>query len=197
LSTGGYINIGMVFSNKQNIVQAFECLTDYITQKGSSFTSVKYSKDADGDSWVEQPIISNAIGVGCLSGYYTEFTLSGEFLDADFKKMSLAVNKEDDYFGFLLRINWEDISPDNLVPIQEHIISILIDLYKTASYEYAFVGHEIEIEIHPDEFEDAIKDNEAYPVGIIGKNDKLVIYYGTIGVDGLSSQEQRKDTITL
>ncbi|MBD8070170.1 Imm64 family immunity protein [Bacillus sp. PS06] len=195
MSQGGYINIGIVFSNEQEYVRVFESIVEFVVKKGSHFSHVKYSKDIDGTIWIEQQIKNNVIEMECLSGYYIGFTLSGEFLNLNFSKIGLVITKETGYFGFLLEINWSDVSSDNLITTQRNIENQLIDLYKALSYEYAFVGHEIEIEIHPADYEAFIVNNESYPVGIIGRDKCVDIYYGTSGIDGLTVQEQGKKTI--
>lgn len=77
--------------------------------------------------------------------------------------------------------------------IQQHIIDVLVNLYKSTNYDYAFVGHELEIEIGPENFEKGLKQNDYYPVGIVPKGTDVEIYYGVIGIDGLSTQEKKKE----
>jgi Immunity protein 64 len=193
LGAGGYVNIGIVFSDKHKLLQVFDSLKNYIVQKGSKFIAVKYSKDVEGNAWIESEIDNNLIESTWLKGYYTEFRVSGLFLHSNLKEIDLLVIKENHFFGFLLGISWDEIHLNKQDDIQQHIIDVLVNLYKSTNYDYAFVGHELEIEIGPENFEKGLKQNDYYPVGIVPKGTDVEIYYGVIGIDGLSTQEKKKE----
>ncbi|WP_445506264.1 Imm64 family immunity protein [Niallia sp. 03190] len=185
MGVGGYINIGIVFNKDNDLVETMETIRDFITKNGSEFISVKYSKDIDGEVWLEHEIQNNKVEKSFLNGFYTTFELSGSFLGLSLGELNLTIQKESNYFGFLFGIGWEYMFPKdsddaNIPVIREHIVNTLIELYKKARYAYSFAGHEIEIEMQPDEFEHLIKDNDSYPVAVVGQSNTLDVYYGAI-----------------
>jgi|GEM_PF-2402043 len=193
IAIGGYINIGIVFYETIHLSNAFRQLADYLAEKEMSITKVKFSKDSDGEIWIEQSIKENIIKDDNFSGYYTEFELSGSKLN----DMTINIQKEAGYLGFVICLNWTEVVSHNVIHLQQEIIRCLVDLYHTMTFEYAFIGHEIEVEIHPDEFEKCLQDQHAFPVALIGKGNHIPIYYGDVAIDGLSSQERRMECLKV
>ncbi|MEK5460833.1 MULTISPECIES: Imm64 family immunity protein [Bacillus] len=189
MALGGYINIGLVFYETIHIPNTFRQLIDYLAQKDMSITKVKFSQDPDGETWIEHSVKENIIKDDDFSGYYTEFELSG--ISSDRKGMTINIQKETGFVGFVLSLNWTEVVSHDVIHLQQEIIRCLVDLYHTFTFEYAFIGHEIEVEIHPNEFEKCLLEQHAFPVALIGKGDHIDIYYGDVAIDGLSSQERR------
>ncbi|PRR90129.1 MULTISPECIES: Imm64 family immunity protein [unclassified Bacillus (in: firmicutes)] len=189
IAIGGYINIGFVVYEAIHIPNTFRQLTNYLAQKDISITKVKFSQDPDGDIWIEHSVKESIIKDDDFSGYYMEFELSG--LSSKLKDMTINIQKEADHVGFVICLKWAEVVSHGVVHLQQEIIRCLVDLYHTLPFEYAFIGHEIEVEIHPDEFEKCLQEHHAFPVGFIGKGDHIDIYYGDVAIDGLSSQERR------
>ncbi|AMM99270.1 Imm64 family immunity protein [Bacillus pumilus] len=190
---GGYINIGIVFYETIHLPNAFRQLADYLAEKEMSITKVKYSKDSDGEIWIEQSIKENIIKDDNFSGYYTEFELSGSKLN----DMTINIQKETGYVGFVICLKWTEVVSHDVIHLQQEIIRCLVNLYHTIMFEYAFIGHEIEVEIHPDEFEKCLQEQHAFPVALIGKGDHIDIYYGDVAIDGLSSQKRRRESLKV
>ncbi|MFS3915495.1 hypothetical protein ACL9ST_14685 [Bacillus australimaris] len=94
--------------------------------------------------------------------------------------------------GLVLSLKWAEVVLHDTVHLQQDIIRCVVELYRTFSFEYTFIGHEIGVEIHPDKFEKWPQENHAFPVGFIGKGDYIDIYYGDVAIDGLSPQEKGK-----
>ncbi|WP_319025958.1 Imm64 family immunity protein [Bacillus safensis] len=195
MALGGYINIGLVFYEAIHIPNTFRQLIDYLVQKDMSIKKVKFSMDPDGETWIEHSVKENIIKDDDFSGYYTEFELSGR--SSDRKGMTINIQKETGFVGFVLSLNWTEVVSHDVIHLQQKIISCLVDLYHTMTFEYAFIGHEIEVEIHPDEFEKCLQDQHAFPVALIGKGNHIDIYYGDVGIDGLSSQERRMECLKV
>ncbi|WP_169056067.1 Imm64 family immunity protein [Bacillus pumilus] len=193
IAIGGYINIGIVFYETIHLPNAFRQLADYLAEKELSITKVKYSKDSDGEIWIEQSIKENIIKDDNFSGYYTEFELSGSKLN----DMTINIQKETGYVGFVICLKWTEVVSHDAIHLQQKIIRCLVNLYHTITFEYAFIGHEIEVEIHPDEFEKCLQEQHAFPVALIGKGDHIDIYYGDVAIDGLSSQERRRESLKV
>ncbi|WP_404407973.1 Imm64 family immunity protein [Jeotgalibacillus malaysiensis] len=195
MGTGGYINIGIVFNHSRQLLEVFDSIKNELIEKGSSFNHVKYSKDIDGFEWVEQQIKNNVIHQSSFTGYYTKFILSGTFLNVGIHELSLIIHKEDQFFGFLFGINWEDVFARHILNTQSEMVDWLIELYQKVPYGYSFIGHEIEIEKHPNDFKTLMINNHSYPVSVIPVKGRLKIYYGENAIDGLSDQEQRIEFI--
>ncbi|WLP59627.1 Imm64 family immunity protein [Bacillus pumilus] len=193
IAVGGYINIGIVFYETIHLPNAFRQLADYLAEKEMFITKVKYSKDSDGEIWIEQSIKENIIKDDNFSGYYTEFELSGSKLN----DMTINIQKETGYVGFVICLKWTEVVSHDVIHLQQKIIRCLVNLYHTITFEYAFIGHEIEVEIHPDEFEKCLQEQHAFPVALIGKGDHIDIYYGDVAIDGLSSQERRRESLKV
>ncbi|MED1576818.1 Imm64 family immunity protein [Bacillus safensis] len=193
MSIGGSVNVGVVFRENDHI-QIFQSFVNSLKKREVSFKKVKYSIDPDGENWIEQSISKNIIEDSYLSGHYTEFEVLN-LLNSS-KPVRLTIHIEDGYFGFLLDFNWEEVASQEVFILQNQMLQFLIELYQDLSYHHAFIGHEIEVDVHPDDFEDFIGEAD-YPVGIIGKTDKLAIYYGSVGMDGLSAQTKRTELVNL
>ncbi|MGE6523788.1 Imm64 family immunity protein [Bacillus safensis] len=193
IALGGYINIGLVFYETIHIPNTFRQLIDYLAQKDMSITKVKSSQDPDGERWIEHVVKENIIKDDDFSGYYIEFELSGSKLN----DMTINIQKEAGYVGFVICLKWTEVVSHDVIHLQQEIIRCLVDLYHTITFEYAFIGHEIEVEIHPDKFEKCLQDQHAFPVALIGKGNHIDIYYGDVAIDGLSSQERRIECLKV
>ncbi|MFP7272902.1 Imm64 family immunity protein [Bacillus safensis] len=193
IAIGGYINVGIVFYEAIHIPNTFRQLIDYLVQKDMSITKVKFSLDPDGETWIEHSVKENILKDDDFSGYYTEFELSGSKLN----DMTINIQKETGFVGFVLSLNWTEVVSHDVIHLQQEIIRCLVDLYHTFTFEYAFIGHEIEVEIHPNEFEKCLLEQHAFPVALIGKGDHLDIYYGDVAIDGLSTQERRRECLKI
>lgn len=193
IAMGGYINMGIVFYEAIHLPNTFRQLSDYLAQKEMSITKVKFSQDPDGEMWIEHRIKENTIKDDVFDGYYMEFVLSGSKLN----DMTINIQKETGYVGFVISLKWTEVVSHDFIHLQQEIIRCLVDLYHTLTFEYAFIGHEIEVEIHPDEFEKCLQEQHAFPVALIGKRDHIDIYYGDVAIDGISSQERRRECVKI
>ncbi|MGG4207888.1 MULTISPECIES: Imm64 family immunity protein [Bacillus] len=171
----------------------FRQLIDYLAQKDMSITKVKSSQDPDGERWIEHVVKENIIKDDDFSGYYIEFELSGSKLN----DMTINIQKEAGYVGFVICLKWTEVVSHDVIHLQQEIIRCLVDLYHTITFEYAFIGHEIEVEIHPDKFEKYLQGQHAFPVALIGKGNHIDIYYGDVAIDDLSSQERRIECLKV
>ncbi|MBP3950260.1 Imm64 family immunity protein [Bacillus suaedae] len=204
MTLGGLVNIGIVFNEQHSLVDTIGDMKAFLQHKGCRLVSVKFSEDIDGENWVEIDIHDNKLDDSFLDGYYMSVELSGSIFDSmtDEIATTLRIEKESNYHGYLFSINWGDLFPDenNELEIRhtrQKIVGTLIELYQTISYSYAFVGHEIEIELDPEEFARTIADNHSYPVAMVRAEGGLDLYYGSTGIDGFSKEVPRKESISL
>ncbi|MEH7726835.1 Imm64 family immunity protein [Bacillus altitudinis] len=178
----------MVFYDDIHLTTTFDQLIDYLTKKGISITKVKFSQDANGEAWIEHDVKENKIKNNYLEGFYTEFELEGTCL----KHTTINIQKEAGFVGFVLYLKWTEVVSHDVVRIQQEIVQCLVELYHTLPFEYAFIGHEMEVELHPDDVEKTLQEHHAFPVVLIVKGDYLVIFYGDTLIDGLTTQERGK-----
>lgn len=199
MSSGGYVNIGAVFTEDQGDFATWGKMKEFIIKSGGQFTKLKYSKDMDGENWIQVDIKDNKIDESFLTGYYPELELSGSSLGLNTERIHLSIEKDDGYFGFLFGIEWDELfsKEKDVAKIRNHMVATLIAIYERMPFAYSFIGHEIEIDCSPDEFEDLIAENDSYPVVMIESKGGLDIYYGNIGIDGISDQIPKKDSITI
>ncbi|WP_170965959.1 Imm64 family immunity protein [Bacillus pumilus] len=185
--------MGIVFYEAIHLPNTFRQLSDYLAQKEMSITKVKFSQDPDGEMWIEHRIKENTIKDDVFDGYYMEFVLSGSKLN----DMTINIQKEAGYVGFVISLKWTEVVSHDVIRLQQGIKRCLVDLYHTLTFEYALTGHEIEVEIDPDEFEKCLQEQHAFPVALIGKRDHIDIYYGDVAIDGISSQERRRECVKI
>ncbi|PNU22662.1 Imm64 family immunity protein [Bacillus stratosphericus] len=100
-----------------------------------SITKVKFSQDPDGETWIEHSVKENIIKENDFSGYYIEFELSGSKLN----DMTINIQKEAGYVGFVLSLNWTEVVSHDVIHLQQEIIHCLVDLSHTFTFEYAFI----------------------------------------------------------
>ncbi|MFS0656450.1 Imm64 family immunity protein [Bacillus sp. 179-C3.3 HS] len=191
---GAYINVGIVFGDECHVVEVFRDFTQYLEKKGVTFTKVKYSLDVDGDNWVEHMIKENVIKDEWLFGYFTEFELSRCL---HLQHVTFTIHQEEGYFGFLLDLDLEEVVSNDVFTVQRQLVECLIELYQYLPFEYSFIGVEIEIEVHPRNFEALVQKDHGYPVGLIGKQNDMDVYYDQFAIDGMSRQERRKERIPI
>ncbi|MCA0164171.1 Imm64 family immunity protein [Bacillus sp. RAR_M1_44] len=178
----------MVFYDDIHLTTTFHQLIVYLTKKGISITKVKFSQDANGEAWIEHDVKEIKIKNNYLEGFYTEFELEGTCL----KHTTMNIQKEAGFVGFVLCLNWTEVVSHDVVRIQQEIVQCLVELYPTLTFEYSFIGHEMEVGLHPDDVEKSLQEHHAFPVVLIGKGDYLVTFYGDTLIDGLTTQERGK-----
>ncbi|VEF46747.1 Uncharacterised protein [Bacillus freudenreichii] len=199
MSSGGYVNIGTVFTEDRGIFETWSKMKGYIIENGGQFKKLKYSKNMDGENWIQLDIKDNSLDESFLTGHYPELELSGSSLGLNTERIHLSIEKDNGYFGFLFGIEWESLFSKevDVAKIRNHMVATLTAIYETIPFAYSFIGHEIEIDCSPDEFKDFIAHNDSYPVAMIENKGGLDIYYGTIGIDGISGQIPKKESVTI
>lgn len=200
--TGGFINVGIVFSKNQSFDQNLYALIDSFVQQGSTLIKLSYSEDEDGTRWIEKNIINNKVTVDLNANYYPTITLSGDAFGIKSDEVKLSPVVEEDFHGFLVDIKWDDVFPpaynSDMVNNQTNkLIHFLIDTYKLTPYSYAIVGSELDIEISPEDFVNEISSADYFPLALVGDNSKVQIYKGSNRIDGISPQTKSFETINL
>lgn len=200
--TGGFINIGIVFSKEQSFNQNLYALIDSFVSQGSSLIKLKFSENEEGTRWIEKQIINNKVTVDLNENYYSFIELSGNALGINSDEIKLSPVIEKDFHGFLIDIKWDDMFPlphnsDTVVSRTNKLIRFLIDSYKLTTYSYAIVGSELDIELSPEEFMDEISSEDYFPLALVGDNSKVQIHRGSHHIDGITPQRKNIETINL
>ncbi|MFC0562223.1 Imm64 family immunity protein [Halalkalibacter alkalisediminis] len=195
MAAGGYINIAQVFNDNGNIQDKLEATLQYFVKQGSTILKVKYSKDADGENWAEREVTANQLEIDGPC-YYLSIEISGEILGINI--FFLTTIHEEGFFGFLINIEWEELFPENgkndLQSTTNQLVKNTANLYKETGFAYSLIGHELEIEIHPD---DISGESDSFPVVLIGAEEKLEILYGPFCIDGLTEQKAKREVVLI
>lgn len=200
--TGGFINIGVVFSKEQSFNQSLYAVIDSFVSQGSNLIKLNFSENEEGTHWIEKQIINNKVTVDLSENYYPFITLSGNALGMNNNEIKLSPVVEKDFHGFLIDIKWVDMFPlphnsDTLVSRTNKLIRFLINSYKLTAYSYAIVGSELDIELSPEDFMDKISSVDHFPLALVGDNSKVQIHRGSHHIDGITPQRKNIETIHL
>lgn len=198
--SGGYINIALVFSDNDAIIPNLCSYLSSIIAQGSRLMKVRYSLDTDGEHWVEEDIVDDEIDLNIFSNFYPSLTLSGDAFDVRSNDVHLTPVIVNHFHGILIDIRWDDIVPrsgsiDELNVQTDRIIRCLARSYFSTPYSYAVVGHELDVEIAPEDFELKIGRSGVFPLALRGDKSVLHVYRGSFHLDGLTPQTMRQEII--
>lgn len=196
--SGGYINIALVFSDNDAILPNLRSYLSSLIEQGSRLVKVRYSLDTDGEHWAEEDIIDDKIDLNVFSIFYPSLTLSGDAFDGKSKYVHLTPVIANHFHGFLIDIRWDDIVPrsgsiDELNVQTNRIIRCLTRAYSSTPYSYAVVGHELDVEIAPEDFEVKIGRSGIFPLTLRSDKSVLHVYRGSFHLDGLTPQTTRQE----
>lgn len=201
---GSFISIGFVYNNWQmeKIVIELENLTKYLITNNGSILNIKYSKDVDGEKWIEYDHIGNILEENIFEsiamGFYGQIELNCNMFDLNNLKVTIRLQKEESgYFGFLFDISEDDLIKKNtleeLNSITEKVIDYIVDMHNIISYEYAFCDHEGEIQYSPEEFRKI--DEQTYSVVILpmyeNEENTFNIIKSSWHIDGLTERIEK------
>lgn len=177
---GSFISIGLTYSKPAssefnssqctNILIRLELqnLIGYFLTTHGSIKKIKYSEDIDGKSWKEinNPDISTIEQYyeAISSGFYGEITIVSDILKIGNLDCILRVEKQDNFFGFLLDFKEEDLLKSKSYPDEDieiitgKLIELMIKFYSYTKYDYAFCDQEAEFNYSPETFR-KLKEN--------------------------------------
>jgi len=195
---GSYISIGFVYDkvDLKQIKFELENLTTCLITALDNVRNMKLSKDMDGEEWIEYSSFKNyPISDLCsllAEHYFGQLNLKCNLFGLENLEVTIRVEKEKDYFGFLLDIIETELiktgSIEEINSITEKIINFITDLYKALAYDYAFCDNEAEIEYSPKEFK-GLKDS-VYSIAVmplLGKQEKSFnVIKSNWHIDGLT-----------
>lgn len=185
---GGYLSIGLVYEDINSISRELKGLVTYLQKENINLTEVQYSQDEDGEQWVENKVNNIDINYNSLKDkYYLSLEMVGDLFRIGTQNFVIRVNRENGFFGFLIDIEWQQLIDKDKEEISKRIVNSLIKLIKFTDYDYAFCGHEAEIEYSPTHVK---KIKDIFPITLLNLKNKLELIYGEFNIDGISFQEK-------
>ncbi|HHW37552.1 MAG TPA: hypothetical protein GXX18_10000 [Bacillales bacterium] len=197
---GSFISIGLIYSKRteERFKNELDILVRYLVSKDGILKKIKMSKDIDGEEWIEYTPnnnleISESLNL-IAKYYYGQVNVVCTFLGFSDLEVAVRIEKEKDYFGFLLDISEADVIKTHNVEVinrvTDQIINFIIDLYSVSGFDYAFCDNEAEIQYAPDEF--CTLENDMYSIIVIpsfGEQDKaLNVFKNNWHIDGLTAR---------
>lgn len=195
---GSYIGIGLVYNDIQGdrLEKELKNVINYLISHDGNINSIKYSKDDDGNEWVEDSLDNKCVDdfySSLCNGYFGELHIFSNILNVQKLNVYLRVEKAKKYFGLLLDISEEELigvnSSENINRITDKIIEFLNELYKSSVFEYAICDNEVEIQYSPEEFK-SISEAVYSIVALPEKNrESLKIIKSSWHIDGLTTRK--------
>jgi hypothetical protein len=196
---GSYIGVGLIYNgiSGDRVEKELKNVVNCLISHDGKINKVKFSKDWDGNEWVEDILDNKCINdfySSLCNGYFGELHIICNILNVHKLNVCLRVKKEKKYFGLLLDIDEEELigvhSSENIDKITDKVIEFLNELYKTSVFEYAICDNEVEIQYSPEEFQsisEAVYSIAALPE----KNRKsLKIIKSSWHIDGLTIRKK-------
>ncbi|WP_223493565.1 Imm64 family immunity protein [Sutcliffiella horikoshii] len=170
---------------------------DFFYTEENKGLKVTYSTDVDGEEWVEERVLSNRGVLDLLSNYYLTIEMPGKDLGIEGEKLTITITEEIDFYGFLVNMRLVGVCQSDLNEVQETFIEILKHCYSVSNYDYALIGHELDIEIAPKRFKTIVEEADYFPVAIVGEKSKLHIYKGSCKMDGITKQDRSYEVVDV
>lgn len=194
---GGYINIATIYSKNKDMKENLLAFLGFFNTEGNKGLKVTYSTDMDGEEWVEESVFDNRGVLDLLSNYYLTIEMPGKELGIEGEKLTITITEEIDFYGFLVNMRWVGVCQSDLNEVQETFIETLKHFYSVSNYDYALIGHELDIDIAPKRLKAIIEEADYFPVAIVGEGLKLHIYKGSCKIDGITEQERSYEVVDV
>jgi hypothetical protein len=207
---GSYVSIGFVYGInkcenfvydnliKDTVEQELKKLIDYFLSINGTIKKIEYSEDLEGENWTEinssSLFYSKDIYQNIVNGYYGEITIHSDILEGRDVDCIIRLEKQKEFFGFLLDIKEEDIlrthSKEEIRYVTEELIATIIRVYQYSNYNYAFCDQEAEFSYAPEEFSEL--EEIIYSVAVIPNPNanNFTIIKGNWNIDGLTNREK-------
>jgi|LSQX01.3.fsa_nt_gb hypothetical protein len=194
---GSYIGIGLVYDDipGDRLERELRNIVNYLVSYDGSINSIKFSKDEDGNEWVEDSLNNKSVEdfySSLCNGYFGQLHMICNILGIQKLNVCIRVEKTKNYFGLLLDISEEELigvsSSENINRITDKIIVFLNELYEVSVFEYALCDNEAEIQYSPTEFQSL--SEEVYSIVVLPDEDKknLKIIKSSWHIDGLTTR---------
>ncbi len=194
---GSYIGIGLIYDDipRDRLEGELRNVVNYLISYDGSINSIKFSKDENGNEWVEDSLNNKSVEdfySSLCKGYFGQLHMICNILGIQKLNVCIRVEKAKNYFGLLLDISEEELigvsSSENINRITNKIIEFLHELYEASVFEYAFCDNEAEIQYSPIEFQSL--SEKVYSIVALPDEDKknLKIIKSSWHIDGLTTR---------
>lgn len=193
--SGGFVSIGIAFTKGSGLHRNLQIICEALMQDGREIDRISYSKDEDGTEWVTIEPTGSDLSLSQIQ-YYGSVHLSTARFGRRDQTVTVSLKTEVDFEGLLIDLDWEDLFVDtneteSIVKVTDIVEQLLTDVYQSTSFDYAVVGHEIELDWAPETFLEDRKYIESLSLSVIPVKDGLKVVHGAIALDGLTPQDDR------
>lgn len=207
---GAYISIGLSYGIKKSenlayneatmekVEQELIKLIELFLDSNGTIKNARYSEDIDGDSWKEVDLSTSFSFKDYYkvfsSGYYGEILVYSELINEKKLECTIRLNKETEFFGFLLDIKEQDLLdgknyPDeNIGYVTEELIATMYRIYSYSKYDYAFCDLEAQFHYSPEIFK--YLEEYVYSIAMIPNSDSnLTVIKSNWNIDGHTARK--------
>lgn len=155
------VTIGFVYDDVSHGTVELENIMQELERWGASVEGYVYALDADGEQWVEKQQ-SDMDFYSLMNYYYGNIT--GKLVDSKGTQnlcFELAIQKEVDFYGFVIRLNAQDTEKYSVQELEEILINWTQQLMAVSNVNYAYCDFDAEVDFHPREIK---KINKRYSI---------------------------------
>lgn len=197
---GGFVSIGIAFTKGSGLSRTLKAVCEELIDGNGSIISMSYSEDEDGNWVTVRPEEAELDMVH--SQYYGSVRLTTARFGQRDQVVTVSLRDELELDGQLIDLSYEDVfdgasSAVSHVELIKSVERFLIDLYRRMPFAYAVAGHEVELDWAPETFHREIESMGYLPLSVVPMEGRINIYYGSIGLDGMTPQPNRMNKIRL
>lgn len=187
------LSLGIVYDNSFDKSEELQSIIQYFLNLKSDIFGIKVSMDEDGENWLESErnekkfILDYTL---LTEKYFGEIQMQlNDFWSLNGLSLTLRIAKENDFFGYLLDFEMEQLlNQYSLDLINELIIDLVKDIYNVTKFIYAFCDHDSEIEYSPSQYNDLV---EAYSILILPREKNgFDVIKNNWQIDGITSRNK-------
>ncbi|MFJ7362601.1 Imm64 family immunity protein [Peribacillus frigoritolerans] len=187
------LSLGIVYENSFDKSEELQSIIQYFLNLKSDIVGIKVSMDEDGENWLESERNEKNFILDytfLTEKYFGEILIQlNEFWSLNGLSLTLRIVKENDFFGYLLDFEMEQLlNRYSLDLINELIIDLVKDIYSVTKFNYAFCDHDSEIKYSPSQYEDLV---EAYSILILPREKNgFDVIKNNWQIDGITSRNK-------
>ncbi|MFB7817190.1 Imm64 family immunity protein [Paenibacillus chitinolyticus] len=145
---GSYINVGLVFDKL--CTDKLKKIIKYLINKNGVLKFGDYSKDKEGDEWVNINFNDKTYVSELCSNYYGKLIIVPDIKEPlNSANVILEIIKKENVQGVILSFHEEDVLKSyneiELITVTDAFIHIIEDLYELVEFDYAVCDNDAEI----------------------------------------------------
>lgn len=191
---GGFISIGIAYLSHYLLSELAQNVCAELLSSGGEIINVTYSQNEAGTSWTTTTDTDFA-----QIGHYGSIHLQSNYFGDVDMTMTASLQELDTYVGILIDIKWNDVvsHPASRPVFTQKIERLLVDVYRHMPISYALAGHELELDWAPDAFPTSADWLDTFPLSMVPSPQGVAVTYGSISIDGMTPQTNKKRSIPL